>query len=154
VKTLFDLSVAFVLLSSIVLAPAAKADSTYSTVLGHYETIRLDLVQDKTEHVAESAQAILAAIVEAAENGEQPDALPKMRTAAENLAAAGDLKAARTAFFELTEPLLEYRKVVAPEAASRVAYCPMADKSWIQPDGEIGNPFYGQSMATCGSFEE
>jgi hypothetical protein len=31
-----------------------------------------------------------------------------------------------------------------------VVYCAMAEKVWIQPKGEIGNPYYGQSMARCG----
>jgi hypothetical protein len=28
----------------------------------------------------------------------------------------------------------------------------MAQKVWLQPKGEIGNPYYGQSMARCGEF--
>jgi hypothetical protein len=26
----------------------------------------------------------------------------------------------------------------------------MAQQVWLQPKGEIGNPYYGQSMARCG----
>ncbi len=31
-----------------------------------------------------------------------------------------------------------------------VVFCPMAKKAWIQPEGEIGNPYLGQEMPTCG----
>ena len=36
--------------------------------------------------------------------------------------------------------------------APAVAFCSMAQKVWLQPSGEIGNPYYGQSMAWCGKF--
>jgi hypothetical protein len=31
-----------------------------------------------------------------------------------------------------------------------VAFCSMTKKSWLQPKGEIGNPYYGKSMPRCG----
>jgi hypothetical protein len=34
----------------------------------------------------------------------------------------------------------------------KVAYCPMAKRSWIQKEDAIRNPYYGKSMLTCGSF--
>ena len=36
--------------------------------------------------------------------------------------------------------------------APAVAFCSMTQKVWLQPSGEIGNPYYGQSMARCGEF--
>ena len=34
----------------------------------------------------------------------------------------------------------------------RLAFCPMARKSWIQEDGFISNPYHGSEMLDCGSF--
>ena len=34
----------------------------------------------------------------------------------------------------------------------KVAYCPMVQKSWVQEDGAIRNPFYGSAMLSCGTF--
>ena len=31
-----------------------------------------------------------------------------------------------------------------------VAWCSMSKKSWLQPAGEIGNPYYGKEMPRCG----
>ena len=35
----------------------------------------------------------------------------------------------------------------------KLAYCPMADKPWLQKDKDIKNPYYGSAMLTCGSFK-
>jgi hypothetical protein len=34
----------------------------------------------------------------------------------------------------------------------KVAYCPMARKSWLQKSGTIQNPYYGTAMSDCGRF--
>ena len=31
-----------------------------------------------------------------------------------------------------------------------VAFCPMAGGSWVQPAGEIYNPYFGKQMLHCG----
>lgn len=42
----------------------------------------------------------------------------------------------------------------APTDGLKVAYCPMADKHWLQPGDRIANPYYGASMLRCGGFVE
>ena len=76
-------------------------------------------------------------------------ALGDIETAAMKLAEASDLEAAREEFFVLTKPMAKYRKMTGGETTI-VAYCPMVQKAWIQPDREIGNPYMGQKMPTCG----
>jgi len=66
-------------------------------------------------------------------------------------AGAHDLAATRTAFGELSKPMVRYREMVSGDRPM-VVYCPMAKKPWLQPKGEIGNPYFGQSMATCGTI--
>lgn len=161
-------TVAAVVLLAVAGAPAAAAESDgYDTLVGHYEEIRLALLDDRMDGVAEEATALargaraLAADFVAAEAGVPPGAgeeaermLPELWSAAEVLAAAGDLAEARTAFGALSEPLLRYREL-AGDTEVKVAHCPMAGKSWLQKDREtIGNPYYGQSMARCGTFQE
>lgn len=34
----------------------------------------------------------------------------------------------------------------------RQAYCPMADRNWIQVGDTLENPYYGAKMRNCGSF--
>lgn len=147
-------------------AGAAEADA-YETMIGQYEEIRLALLNDRLDGVADAAAALadgaraLAADFDAKTAGVPAEAaqkaetlLPEVASAAQAVAAARDLEAARAAFGELSQPLLRYREL-AGDTEVKVAYCPMAGKSWLQKDGDtIGNPYYGQSMAECGTFQE
>ena len=76
--------------------------------------------------------------------------LSLIAAAAAEVAESADLEAAREAFFELSKPMGRYRKLTG-DASTIVVYCPMAKKAWLQPDGEIGNPYYGSTMPTCGN---
>ena len=71
--------------------------------------------------------------------------------AAKALAVAEDIASAREAFGSLSDALLHYSELVGL-GELKVAYCPMVDKSWVQEQGPIANPFYGAMMLTCGSF--
>ena len=131
------------------------------TVLAPYETVRQALLEDKLEGIAEAAADIRDAgktfmeepheAMPAAELSALEALIPSLVSAAGELAQAGDIAVARASFWALTESLMKYRELYADDEV-RVAYCPMAQKSWLQPDGEIGNPYYGQSMAECGGF--
>jgi len=78
----------------------------------------------------------------------------KIDTAALQLASATELDDARAKFGTLSEAIDTYMtglKLKAPEGV-RVAFCPMAQKPWLQEGSTISNPYYGKSMPTCGSF--
>jgi hypothetical protein len=139
------------------------AGADVRTVLDHYETVRLALTQDTVDGTEEARRGlatsmdVLIADFDAEAAGVTPDSeatarelLGEAKTAAEQLATADGLEAIRAAFYELTKPLVRYRELMVGEKPV-VAYCPMARKSWLQPDEEIGNPYHGQSMPTCGS---
>jgi len=145
------------------LSPAvASAATGFESLAGPYEAVRQALLHDKMTGVAEQAK-LLQQRSQALSKGFTPQAagvaadkapmvktlLPEVTAAAERLAAAKDLTAARAAFGDLSKPMVRYREVSNGKRPV-VAYCPMAKKSWLQPAGEIGNPYYGQSMAKCG----
>ena len=78
----------------------------------------------------------------------------KIDTAALQLASATELDDARVKFGALSEAVDAYAtglKLKLPEGV-RVAFCPMAQKPWLQQASAINNPYYGKSMPTCGSF--
>lgn len=148
-----------------VLAPAfAGAASTdgFSSVLAPYEQVRQALVADDLAAVQQPAAALEAAVVKLEQNlsasaagvpdaelAEVEELLPAVRGAAEKLAAAGDLDAARDAFYDLSKPLVRWRQAAGDGPA--VVYCPMKKRSWLQPGGEaVGNPYFGRKMAACG----
>ena len=144
-------------------APAAQA-STFDRVLEHYEPVRLALLGDSLDGVAEHGRAIaaelesLAADFSAERAGASAevapvvrDTLPEMLAAAKTLASATSLEPARDAFYELTKPLVRWREgVPAGNGRPAVGYCPMYKRSWLQPGAEIGNPYGG--MPRCGSI--
>jgi hypothetical protein len=78
----------------------------------------------------------------------------KIDTAALQLASATELDDARVKFGALSEAIDTYMtglKLKMPEGV-RVAFCPMAQKPWLQQGTAINNPYYGKSMQTCGAF--
>jgi len=161
--TLLTLSTLFALLATgAPAAPAAATTRPVDAVLARYEAVRTKLAADTVDGVRDDARTLVEALerlssdfsAEAA--GVSPEraddartALPTLLEAARGLAAADGLAATRDAFYALTKPLVRYRELLeGPRPV--VAYCPMADRSWLQPEGPIGNPYYGASMLRCG----
>jgi hypothetical protein len=142
--------------------PAAASTDGFASILQPYEAVRQALVADDlaaarapTAELAEALgrlrhQATAPTAGVPAEKLEEVRAfLPEMASATAELAAANDLAAAREAFYALSKPLVRWRQAAGEGPA--VVYCPMKERSWLQPAGEaIGNPFNGQKMASCG----
>jgi hypothetical protein len=155
-------------LSLFVLPGVARAEEApsrplFEVVYEHYEAVRQALVADRLEGISGHGAQIAAALrplrgaVRPAELGvpagsiaDLQDLLPELRSAAEDLAEATTLEEAREAFYDLSKPLVRYWKLVPDDERGVVAYCSMAKKAWLQPPGELGNPYYGESMDTCG----
>ena len=146
-------------------APASWAGhpSSFEAVITHYEPIRLALLQDSTEGVAEHGKAITSELkaLQADFSHERVGAsheammvvkekLPGMIAAAESLARAESLEAARSAFYDLSVSLVRWSEGVTGDGRPSVAYCPMHKKSWLQPGEKIGNPYGG--MPGCGTI--
>ena len=145
--------------------PASAQDQTdaFSQVVEHYEKAHLSLTQDSTAGVAQSGEHIvrlltaLEADFSAERAGIDPlsaasirQLLPELKNAAKQLATASDLSQTREAFYALSKPLVRWRKAAASDDRPIVAYCSMTRRSWLQPQGEIANPYHGQSMLRCG----
>jgi len=86
------------------------------------------------------------------------DDLPGAKTAAKevgeeagDVAKAGDLKEARSAFEKLSA---RAKTLVAGDSTYRVAYCPMLKKEWVQTSDTISNPYGGKEMLTCGTIKK
>ena len=158
------LFLALALLASGSARASAEPADDLSVVLGHYEAARQALLADRTAGVTGYATAIekaareLAAGLTAKKAGvpapklaDLTALLPQVATAAARLAAAKDLGAARAAFGDLSKPLVRWREM-ASGARPAVVYCSMVKKAWLQPAGEIGNPYYGKEMPGCGEI--
>jgi hypothetical protein len=144
--------------------PVSGAEATsFQNVLEHYEPVRIALLNDSMDGVNENGKAIAAELraleadfsaERAGATGETIDVvqekLDEMIAAADLIAGAKTLDAARDGLYALSKPLVRWRQGVADGGRPAVAYCPMHKRSWLQPDGEIGNPYGG--MPRCGSI--
>lgn len=127
---------------------AAAADLP-SALVDPYLKVQTALANDKTDDFAALSKAIEDASLTLGKDAD------RIAAGARKLAAAKDIAAARTAFGELSSALFAYAEKTKSGfgAGVRRAYCPMADKSWLQKESEIKNPYYGSAMLTCGSFK-
>jgi hypothetical protein len=144
-------------ISSIVVALAAVGvfavftqAKPITSITTPYLRIQTALTQDKTDGVKADAATI------AAEAGKLGDEGKAIATAASELEAAGDLKAARAGFSTLSAALLAYGQTHKDSLPSdlRVAFCSMGSGAWLQKGDEIANPYYGSAMLRCGVFQD
>ena len=121
-----------------------------AALIDPYLQVQVALAADQFDGVTAQAAAIEKA---AAQLGS--DAEPIV-AGAKKLAAAKDIKDARTAFGEVSTALTAYAEKTqsALGADVRVAYCPMVNKPWLTRDKTIRNPYYGAAMLTCGNFKK
>lgn len=145
-------------------AATARAGEAFDGVMQPYGAVHRALVADDLDAARAPATRLAAAIadlrqgLDAGTAGVPADQretvrglLPELDEAAAALSAAEDLDAARDAFYALSKPLVRWRQ--AQGQGPVVVYCSMKKRSWLQPsEQEIGNPYYGQKMATCGEI--
>jgi predicted negative regulator of RcsB-dependent stress response len=139
------------LLALVIVAGATlHASDAMKAVVASYLEIQGRLAADKLEGVKPAAEAIGQ---QAARMGTEGVAIVK---AAKAVADAADLKAARLSFGGLSDAVIAAGNAEGwkdlPDL--RVAYCPMINKSWIQKDETIKNPYYGSAMLTCGEIKK
>ena len=118
-------------------------------VVEPYLRVGTALASDSVEGVQADAQQIRSAA-----QALGPGATT-IEMAAGGLAAAGDLRDARTQFGVLSETIDAYmaKEHLSPPAGVRGAFCPMAVRPWLQKGETLRNPYYGSQMLTCGSFK-
>ena len=111
-----------------------------SAFLTHYIQAQEALAADDYE----TARGALAELAENKSGGDEMNELTRKAAQAE------DINAMRNAFKPLSKQAV---KQDLPEGVV-VAYCPMLRARWLQKDGDVANPYYGESMLTCGRIEK
>jgi hypothetical protein len=127
----------------------ARAADLPTALVDPYLQVQMALANDQLTGIPAHAMAI-----EKAAGSLGKDAEP-IGAAAKKLATAKDITAARTAFGDVSAALIGYAEKTKSSFGPgvRQAYCPMVDKSWLQKDKDIRNPYYGSAMLTCGNFK-
>ncbi len=153
-RTVFVWLLAFALLTpysvaqSTASAPASQ--TPFDKIVSEYYRIHDALAKDTTEGVGQAAQNIVKlADQPQPENAKGPD-FAAIRRAATALQGQS-LEKSREQFFELSKPIIaELKRNPATKSSAFAFKCSMANKSWVQNDKEIRNPYYGKSMLKCG----
>jgi membrane fusion protein, copper/silver efflux system len=153
-------TVAGAVLLSATAAPASAAMEAFNEgmrpILADYLMIQDKLAADSTAGVAAQARSIARAASNLRTDdltGEHAAHLKEMpaslHEAAQGLSDATDIESARQGFRELSRPMAMWAAISQPPGVS-VVFCSMAQASWLQPEGDIRNPYYGGDMHTCG----
>ncbi|HEY7291407.1 MAG TPA: hypothetical protein VH583_16335 [Vicinamibacterales bacterium] len=134
-------------------ATPASGSTMPASIIDPYLAIQDALADDKTDGIKTNAGNIATAATALGAPAFKID------TAAVQLAGAADaptpdIDDVRQKFGALSEAIDTYAtgsKLKMPEGV-RVAFCPMANKPWMQKGDTLSNPYYGKEMPTCGSF--
>ena len=125
---------------------SSKTAAEPRAIVEAYVRIQQALHADATERIHDDARAI------ATEAGHLGSAGEPIRMSAGALVRATDLPAARAAFGTLSDAIIDYVKTSGSSYGDGVtiAFCPMAQKYWLQRGDTVQNPFYGKAMPDCG----
>jgi copper/silver efflux system protein len=111
-----------------------------------YESVRQALLTGSLDAVKSNA----AALASDAGASKQPD----IAASAAMHAKSSDLESARHVFAALSDAMIAYRTAANEQPKPQVVYCSMAKHSWLQPEGEISNPYYADPvMRSCGEVK-
>lgn len=167
----------FVILSLILILATACSEENNHTTAGHdqhaqrVQTPAATLKDPNLDAVYQQYQVLTKALVAEDANTAKTAALAietgareikgaaAIARAAAEISSTSDVKAQRLAFASLNEDLIQLLKETGLDQGNLyVAHCPMAlnDKgaSWVSTSKEIINPYFGDSMLTCGSVTE
>ena len=122
----------------------AQESGDLTVILNSYLAIHDQLANDKIDGVKAPAEKILA---EANKLGERGTSLAQ---AAKAMTDPADLEGARKAFGPLSDAVIAATQNTRGDV--KVAFCPMVNRSWLQKESTIRNPYYGATMLTCGEF--
>jgi Cu(I)/Ag(I) efflux system membrane fusion protein len=124
-----------------------------SSIIDPYLEIQSALADDRTDGIKASAGTIATAATSLGAPAMKIDTAALALSAAAE-AADPDIQSVREKFGALSDAVDTYMKglKLTPPDGVRVAFCPMAEKPWMQKGDILANPYYGKEMPTCGSF--
>jgi hypothetical protein len=136
---------ALVSVGLMVIGASSLHASDPAPMLDAYFRVHAALSDDRIDGVQADAAAIATAAKGLGEAG------APIAQAADALAGAADLAAARKAFGPLSDALVAYTEATMTAGKGiHAMFCPMANKQWLQKDDAVRNPYFGKSMLTCG----
>jgi hypothetical protein len=129
------------LISALVAALPMLASTTLFT---GYESVRQSLLKGSLQDAQAGARQLAAEATKARQ--------AEIAKQASEVSKSTDLTKARASFATLSEEMIKVRSTTGGDRPA-VYYCSMVKKSWLQPKGQVGNP-YDPSMPRCGTLKE
>lgn len=134
---------------------SAMMDGLLDSYLKIHEALIAESVSDVAAH-AEGLAPQIAAIEAADSKGRLKEFTGPIKDSLAGLQSS-DLSEARNSFKLFSRTMLDYLKNTDTDTASKgiKAYiCPMENEWWIQNEGDLRNPYLGESMWICGIEEK
>jgi len=127
-------------------ASSSPASAELKAIVNAYIRIQQALHADAIEPIKNDARTIETEATKLGSAGES------IRSAGGAFQHAADLETARAVFGTLGDAIMIYARASGSGVGDgvTVAFCPMAQKYWLQKGDNIQNPFYGKEMPTCG----
>jgi hypothetical protein len=120
-------------LLGVFLAPAlaaAELSESDKYFLAGYEQMRAALAADDLERANEAAKALTNSGIE----------VPRSET----------LERARVTFAKISDVAV---KLASGQPGYYIMYCPMLKHQWVQTSTQVGNPYGGKEMVSCGEIK-
>jgi Protein of unknown function (DUF3347) len=131
-------------------ASAFQEADPLKAIVGSYLEIQSQLAADKIDRIKPAAAAIAT---NAASLGQERGA--RIAQTAKAVGDAKDLKTAREAFGPLSDAVITAAQGNGKDLAGvKLAFCPMVNRSWLQKDAKVRNPYYGSAMLECGELKD
>ncbi|MDV3751064.1 DUF3347 domain-containing protein [Elizabethkingia anophelis] len=133
---------------------AQKSNTQIEKLYHNYIAIKNALTQDDTAKASAAAKVFLQSASAVDFKVLSEDNVNKLRKDAGAIIEAKNLSTQRNYFFNLSDnmaAIANHFKVSSTPVY--VQYCPMAKGQWLSNEKEIKNPYYGNSMLTCGSVK-
>lgn len=126
-------------------------DQKMSPVYGHYNHVRMALVNSDAAEAQNGGKMLVEALQNA--NGST-----EAMEAAQKIAQSDNLNVQRTAFSNLSNAMEGMMRGALSSGEVYKQFCPMAFEGkggyWLASSKEIKNPYYGDKMLNCGSVKD
>jgi hypothetical protein len=160
-KTIKKLSIALLLLCTVVLQANAQANTSIDKIAQAYLGLKNALVASDATAAKARAAALLSVLSAPIDKSLKPDQqkllaanLEKLKFDSRHISESGAIDHQREHFESLSKNM--YTVLSGLKANSTVLYeqyCPMKKAYWLSEKSTIENPYYGKTMPDCGEVK-
>ncbi|MDA0843412.1 MAG: efflux RND transporter periplasmic adaptor subunit [Bacteroidetes bacterium] len=130
----------------------AQEDSMMRVLVQPYLTLKDELVRSDTQAASASAKEMLVLLSDKKYAFSRSNLKPLL----ESIQNTDDIEEQRELFRSISNEMIQWASTTQSVSSKLyVQFCPMANNnkgaSWLSTQEEIRNPFYGDTMLTCGS---